>query len=56
MTKAEQNIQYVEFILRAFDLLDPYCRPTWYVDEFRNHLVPCRSLGRHCKVSNKISA
>jgi hypothetical protein len=45
MTKAEQNIQDVEFILRAFDLLGPYCRPTWYVDEFRNQLAPCHEFG-----------
>jgi hypothetical protein len=31
-------------VREAFDLLDPYCRPTWYVDEFRNHLAPCREF------------
>jgi hypothetical protein len=24
------------------EALDPYCPPTWYVDEFRSHLAPCR--------------
>jgi hypothetical protein len=29
-------------VREALDLLDPYCRPTWYVDEFRSHLARCR--------------
>ena len=29
-------------VREALDLLDPYCRSTWYVGEFRSHLVPCR--------------
>ena len=32
-------------VREALDLLDPYCRPTWYVEEFRNHLAPCREFG-----------
>lgn len=33
-------------VREALDLLDPYCRPTWYVDEFRSHLAaPCREFG-----------
>lgn len=29
-------------VREALGVLEPYCRPTWYVDEFRNHLAPCR--------------
>jgi hypothetical protein len=29
-------------VREALDVLDPYCRPTWYVDEFRSQLAPCR--------------
>jgi hypothetical protein len=32
-------------VQEALDLLDPYCRPAWYVDEFRSHLAPCREFG-----------
>jgi hypothetical protein len=32
-------------VREALDLLDPYCRPTWYVDEFRSHLAPCHDFG-----------
>jgi hypothetical protein len=32
-------------VREALDLLDPYCRPTWYLDEFRSHLAPCCEFG-----------
>ena len=32
-------------VREALDPLDPYCQPTWYVDEFRNHLAPCHEFG-----------
>jgi hypothetical protein len=32
-------------VREALDLLDPYLRSTWYVDEFRNHLAPCHDFG-----------
>ena len=27
-------------VKEALDLLDPYCRPTWFIEGFRNHLRP----------------
>jgi hypothetical protein len=32
-------------VREALDLLDPYCRPTWYVDEFRSHLACHHEFG-----------
>jgi hypothetical protein len=45
-----------EEVREALDLLDPYCRPTWYVDEFRSHQRHVVNLGHPWKVNNKICA
>jgi hypothetical protein len=39
-----RNIETPE-VREALDLLEPYLRPTWYVEEFRNHLAPPREFG-----------
>src|SRR5687768_7556432 len=32
-------------VREALELLEPFCRPMWYVDGFRNHLKPGEEFG-----------